>query len=672
MSKRIKKYSVTIGFVILLLAVIYIVIPIGDSRVEPPKNIIFMLFDTMRADHLGVYGYSRNTSPAMDEVARDGVIFEKAFSQSGWTLPSVASFFTGTYPVIHAVREMRSSLSKHFVTLAGFLRAKGYYCAGASNSPIISREKGFSRGHRDWQDGMRDPALTRYAISWLSPDNLSFKRIKEENLLPNSSFQNLTAYLKKHGSSYKYGYFDRQAYLIQRGVSGKLKNIMLSRTVKAVPPGRYHWGLAIKGVEGETKTTVWLLDPSVEKNGIIAEETVTAGELWKMKSFPVKIEKRTDKLVMFIAFDRHDKNQNSGIVIDDVFIIPKKRRKNNERRYVYLHYINPHEPHRIPKETGNLYTNMFKDKILPDRNISESLGDMFDLTNAKFLKHRLRIETWIKMENRINSQNNSFDREIRYMDDQVRFVTDYLKKTGQYDDTMIILTADHGDEFLDHGHVSHMLSVYNELIRIPLIISYPRHFPAGKRIEENVASIDLVPTFVEMLGPYRKMEKKISRQLLGKSLLPYIFGNIGGDERIIFSTDYITRQTAVIFGDKKLIRRKSVCGGKSVLFDLSSDFDEKHDVSDSETELVKMLESSIDRYEEAARQFREKLLAGKAEESITGKRDKNLKKGLMDLGYLDAAKDQSGPAGGMSDSYCDLLKLRYKIRAGLFFLFYTP
>ena len=67
------------------------------------KNIILISIDTLRADHLGVYGYHRNTSPFIDQLSRESIVFERAFTASGYTLPSHTSLFTGLYPRTHKV-----------------------------------------------------------------------------------------------------------------------------------------------------------------------------------------------------------------------------------------------------------------------------------------------------------------------------------------------------------------------------------------------------------------------------------------------------------------------------------------------------------------------------------------------------------------------------------------
>lgn len=66
----------------------------GDGR----PNVLLITIDTMRPDHLGFGGATHPTSPALDELARGGLVFSRAYSQSGWTIPSIASVLTGRYP----------------------------------------------------------------------------------------------------------------------------------------------------------------------------------------------------------------------------------------------------------------------------------------------------------------------------------------------------------------------------------------------------------------------------------------------------------------------------------------------------------------------------------------------------------------------------------------------
>src|SRR5215470_5758929 len=75
------------------------------SAAEGPRGIVLVTIDTLRADHLGCYGYDRPTSPFLDRLAREGVLFESAFASSSMTAPCHASLFTGLHPPQHGVRQ---------------------------------------------------------------------------------------------------------------------------------------------------------------------------------------------------------------------------------------------------------------------------------------------------------------------------------------------------------------------------------------------------------------------------------------------------------------------------------------------------------------------------------------------------------------------------------------
>ena len=117
-----------------------------------PHGVIVIVPDSLRADHLGVYGYPRPTSPHLDALAQRGVLFENAFSQSPWTTPSIASLFTSVYPSVHRLGHIESDhgytavLSPQLPTLAEILQQSGYRTAALVNNPSISERRGFSRG----------------------------------------------------------------------------------------------------------------------------------------------------------------------------------------------------------------------------------------------------------------------------------------------------------------------------------------------------------------------------------------------------------------------------------------------------------------------------------------------------------------------------------------------
>ena len=114
-------------------------------------NVVLIVVDTLRADHLSAYGYSRRTSPNLDALARKGVLFEHAIATSSWTLPSHASMLTGLYPHEHGA-QIRS-FDARSPTLPGVLRERGYRTAAFSANDIcFTRLVGFGTGFTRFED----------------------------------------------------------------------------------------------------------------------------------------------------------------------------------------------------------------------------------------------------------------------------------------------------------------------------------------------------------------------------------------------------------------------------------------------------------------------------------------------------------------------------------------
>ncbi len=121
---------------------------------EPPRagaerpNVIIYLIDTLRADHLGVYGYDRPTSPNIDRFAADSVLFANARAQSSWTRPSVVSLLTGLQPRSHGVNRREDAVSESVETIAELLARRGYETAGfvtnGNAGPNFGLDQGFS------------------------------------------------------------------------------------------------------------------------------------------------------------------------------------------------------------------------------------------------------------------------------------------------------------------------------------------------------------------------------------------------------------------------------------------------------------------------------------------------------------------------------------------------
>ncbi len=146
------------GFPMACFARIVVVLALGSlaasctrdeaRKVDPTRrpNVILWLVDTLRADHLGCYGYDRPTSPAMDKLAREGVLFEEAHVHSNWTQPSVASLLTGCYPPYFEIRRA-ASVPAQLIMAPEWFRAHGYATAGFTVTVATAAQFGFDQGH---------------------------------------------------------------------------------------------------------------------------------------------------------------------------------------------------------------------------------------------------------------------------------------------------------------------------------------------------------------------------------------------------------------------------------------------------------------------------------------------------------------------------------------------
>jgi arylsulfatase A-like enzyme len=115
---------------------------------QKPPNIIFITVDALRADHLGCYGYQRNTSPNIDKLAREGAMFNKCFATSSATVCSFPSILTGIYLAINKKDYVlyENNLDNKFDTLAEDLKKAGYYTAAFVKNPHLRIKNGFGQG----------------------------------------------------------------------------------------------------------------------------------------------------------------------------------------------------------------------------------------------------------------------------------------------------------------------------------------------------------------------------------------------------------------------------------------------------------------------------------------------------------------------------------------------
>jgi len=307
-------------FLLVLVSLTAAALWFGKSFIFPRQpNVVVVLIDTLRADHLSVNGYERDTSPNIDKFANENIHFKYAFTSSNWTPPSVASLFTGMYANTHGIMPLRTQwttkkmprLSEGFRTLAEVFQENGYETAAVLANPLLKKEFGYAQG------------------------------------------------------------FNR--YKMLGRVTGERVNSM----------------------------TFAVLDKLVEAQ----------------KPF-----------------------------------------------FLYVHYLDPHDPYSAPDGFSGRYSGPLKSRTYPPEQ--------------EELMRR-------------------YDEEIRYVDHELQVLFDRLKKMDLYDDSVILLVSDHGEQFKERGYQGHVDMLHVEETHIPFILKFNNE---TKVHNTAVSLVDAYPTLVEAAG----------------------------------------------------------------------------------------------------------------------------------------------------------------------------
>jgi arylsulfatase A-like enzyme len=182
------------------------------SRLDGIRNVLLVSIDSLRADHLGCYGYDRPTSPTIDRLAAGGVRFANASSPTSWTLPSHVTLLTGLRIGTHLVARPRDVDPPDYPLLAEMLSARGFQTVGFYSGPYLDPAFGFGRGFDEYvscqgteTDGLERPetfpsvnvanrrsvprksAPIRMALSSRALKNSAPKKLASANLPPRKS-----------------------------------------------------------------------------------------------------------------------------------------------------------------------------------------------------------------------------------------------------------------------------------------------------------------------------------------------------------------------------------------------------------------------------------------------------------------------------------------------------
>lgn len=398
--------------ILFIFLLVFIFIPLAScSKKNEKQNVIFILIDTLRADHLSYFGYERNTSPNLDAFAKENLVFKNAFSPAPWTPTAMASIFTGLYPSVHGMippnsREeaLRSAakLTDKVYTLAELFKDNGYYTMAVQTNPWLSNTFGYAQGF----------------------DNYVFKHRQKANIINDEAYKLLNEFIENKDN--------------------------------------------------------------------------------KGKPF-----------------------------------------------YLYLHYLDPHNPYKAPKEYDTLYTDTIQ-------------GDY---------------------DERAQELIRKYDREIKYTDDKMGELFDFLKKKKLYDNSIIVVLADHGEQFFERGHHGHGFNLYSEEIHVPFFLKAPKQRGV---VNEPVSSIDLFSTFVDLCNLKNEKSMPLGFSLVSKEGINQrkrtdILSEI---KRKFQSKALITNNLDKLINDYKLdtkdegILKESPLSEK--VYNLKSDILEKNEINDDE------------------------------------------------------------------------------------------
>lgn len=181
-----------------------------------------------------------------------------------------------------------------------------------------------------------------------------------------------------------------------------------------------------------------------------------------------------------------------------------------------------------------------------------------------------------------------YDGEVAFEDQQLGRVIDWMRDKGILDNTIVVLTADHGEGFWEKGLWSHQEVLYNTAARVPLIIRYPAMAPAGGVVDAPVSTVDILPTILDMLGMTHP------GGLEGYSMLPLILGQQTSEDRAVFSQLWDGGKLAVVYRGMKLIENRQT--GTIELYDVRSDPAEASNLVNSQPDVARDLKDRLDEW----------------------------------------------------------------------------
>jgi len=238
--------------------------------------------------------------------------------------------------------------------------------------------------------------------------------------------------------------------------------------------------------------------------------------------------------------------------------------------FIFVHYFDPHIPYGPPAGYDDLFHKGYEGRI----------KNPFDIDDFSRVRERLFEEMKVLTADDWAEIIDLYDGEIVYVDQAFGALIRGLEERGLTDDTVVILLSDHGEEFFEHGGFEHGHTLYDELIRVPLIVSLPGRIREGVRVRNQVRLLDVTPTVFDLLGlePMAHFE--------GVSLVPYLTGEGSVEHRAgNLLPPHIAYAEAIRLGaEKKSVTAlphkliHNLISSEQEFYDLARDPGETHDL----------------------------------------------------------------------------------------------
>lgn len=446
----------------------------GPTPPQRPPNVLWILWDTVRADRLSLYGHGSPTTPFLDDWTRQARVFDDCVSPGTITSTSHASLFTGLLPSEHGSDNRRTRLHPRLRTLPEILEEQGYRTFLWSANPHIGAEadfdQGFDRVLHPWSEGYRQRA----------------REIVESKVQSHDHSSELPAKL----------------------------------------------------------ATPNVADRVLSASGRLAQETLLE---WLAES-------------------------------------------DGAPYFAFLNYMEAHRP-LIPPER-------FRRRLMPTEDVARSY--QIDRGWNAVWSYTFGLTSFADDELRV--MRGTYDAAVAELDELFRDLITALEAEGHLDDTVVVLTSDHGEHLGEHHLLDHQYSVYDPLLRVPLVLHAPGRVPAGRE-SRPVMSFDLFPTLLELCGiepPEGSQARSLlrpqeNRPRLAEYTAPFPAALRTTRERHPDwpSARWEAQLRALTHGDYKLIARD---GEASELYRLDVDPGETRDLAGDEPERRARLEGLLARH----------------------------------------------------------------------------